>query len=303
MQPGDSIKTTDGTLDEIASAAQRPPLDLRLVLALAGDRPMNEREKQQAEKLQEERGETLFTDLLYALTRKQFPSRQAKTLWGDIGHHRTKLQKMLGRDPGVAVAAHDYLSNVTRLTSTMGMIEEHKLRALSAAASHDGLTGLYDKTTFSRLLREELNRQMRRKRPTTLLMADIDHFKKINDTFGHADGDMVIQQVADILRQQARTSDVVGRCGGEEFGVLMPEEELESGRTAAERIRLAVERHFHNTPYKATISIGVATYLGGDTIPAESAADEIARAADSALYEAKRTGRNRVSVATSAVAK
>jgi diguanylate cyclase (GGDEF)-like protein len=291
------VVKTEGTLDEIASTAQHPPLDLRLVLAMAGERPMNEREKQQAEKLQAERGEGLFTDLLYALTRKQFPSRQAKTLWGDIGHHRTRLQSMLGRDPGVAVAAHDYLSNVTRLTGTMGLIEENKLRALSAAASHDGLTGLYDKATFSRLLREEINRQSRRKRPTTLLMADIDHFKKINDTFGHADGDTVIQQVADILRQQARTSDVVGRCGGEEFGVMMPEEELDAGRTAAERIRLAIERHFHNTPYKATISIGVATYKGSD-IPPESAADELSRAADTALYQAKRAGRNRVSVAS-----
>lgn len=301
MQPTDNPANTmatqaEGTLDELASAAQRPPLDLRLVLALAGDRPMNEREKQQAEKLHEERGEGLFTDLLYALTRKQFPSRQAKILWGDIGNHRTKLAKLLGRDPGVGVAAHDFLSNVTRLTSSLGMIEEHKLRALSAAASHDGLTGLYDKATFSRLLREELNRQARRKRPCTLLMADIDHFKKINDTFGHADGDMVIQQVADILRQQARGSDVVGRCGGEEFGLIMPEEGTEAGRVAAERIRLAVERHFHNTPYKCTISLGVATVQGGD-LPPDAAADDLMRAADAALYAAKHAGRNRVSVA------
>jgi diguanylate cyclase (GGDEF)-like protein len=291
MQSGENLTAqaaAEGALDELAVTAQRPPLDLRLVLAMAGDRAMNEREKQQVEKLTGERGEGLFTDLLYALTRKQFPSRQAKTLWAEIGDHRGLLKKMLGRDPGVAVAAHDYLSNVSRLAGTLGMIEEQKLLTLTAAASRDGLTGLYDKATFTRLLKEELARQARRKRPTTLLLADIDHFKKLNDTHGHADGDMVLTQVAEILQQQARATDVVGRFGGEEFGVVMPEENAETGRVAAERMRAAVEKTFAATPYKVTLSFGIATAPGGEE------PDTLIRAADGALYAAKRAGRNRV---------
>lgn len=278
-------------MDAVAEFTRHMPLDLRLVMALAGERPMNAREEQAIEKLKTERGEGLFADMLYALTHKSFPSRQAKALWAEIGDHRHKLQKALGRDPGVTLATHDYLVNVTGMLRNAGMIEEQKFTTLATVASRDGLTGLYDKTTFARLLSDELARQARYGRPVTLIMVDIDHFKKLNDTFGHADGDLVLAQVAEIIAQQARSTDSCGRFGGEEFGVVLPEVDAVAGRLLAERIRGGVENGFAGTPYSVTVSVGIATGTPGVR------PDDLVRAADGALYEAKRAGRNRVMVA------
>jgi diguanylate cyclase (GGDEF)-like protein len=279
------------------SEISRPqPLDLRLVMGLAGDRELNAREQQTLEKITAERGESLFSDLLYTLTRKQFPSRQAKTVWADINTHRQQLKSQMGRDPGIAVAAHDYLSNLVGLIRGAGVIEEQKFRELASVASRDGLTGLYDKATFAQLLHDEMTRQARYGRPVTLVLIDIDHFKRLNDTFGHADGDVVLREVADTIQQQARTSDICGRFGGEEFAVLLPEVATDGGALFAERARRAVAEKFAATPYATTISVGVATAQPGIK------PDELVRAADGALYAAKHAGRNAVHFAAEVVA-
>jgi diguanylate cyclase (GGDEF)-like protein len=277
--------------DAAAEYTRQVPLDLRLVMALAGERELNARELQIVDKLKEERGEGLFSDMLYALTHKSFPSRQAKLLWGEIGDHRKKLEAALHRDPGVTLAAHDYLVNVSGLLKSAGLIEEQKFQALATNATRDGLTGLYDKTTFTRLMTDELARQARFGRPVTLVLVDIDHFKVLNDTFGHADGDVVLAQVAELIAQQARSTDSCGRFGGEEFGVVLPEVDTAAGRVLAERIRNSVEKGFNGTPYGVTVSVGVATGNSGVR------GDDLVRAADAALYEAKRSGRNCVRVA------
>ena len=286
--------TNDAAL--LADLTRPQPIDLRLVMGLAGDRELNAREQQTLDRLKAERGEGLFSDLLFTLTRKQFPSRQAKTVWADITTHRQALKKQLGRDPGVAVAAHDYLSNVAGLMRAAGVIEEQKYRELATTATRDGLTGLYDKATFAQLLRDELTRQARYGRPVTLVLMDLDHFKRINDTFGHADGDVVLHDVADTLQTQARTSDICGRFGGEEFAVILPEVATDGGALFAERVRKAVQERFAKTPYACTVSLGVATALPGIK------AEELVRAADSALYVAKHAGRNNVQVAPEVVA-
>lgn len=283
--------TPQQAVDPVTEYTRQVPLDLRLVMGLAGDRELNARELQIVEKLREERGEGLFSDMLYALTHKSFPSRQAKLLWGEIGDHRKKLETALHRDPGVTLAAHDYLVNVSGLLKGAGLIEEQKFQTLATNASRDGLTGLYDKTTFARLLQDELARQARFGRAVTLVLIDIDHFKRLNDTFGHADGDVVLAQVAEVIAQQARSTDSCGRFGGEEFGVVMPEVDTAAGGILAERIRSAVERVFADTPYGVTVSVGVATGNSGVR------ADDLVRAADAALYQAKDAGRNCVRVA------
>lgn len=281
--------------DVVAEFTRQQPLDLRLVMALAGERTMNAREQQMIDKLKQERGEGLFADMLYALTRKSFPTRQAKTLWAEIGDHRSKLQRLLSRDPGITLAAHDYLVNVSGILKSAGLIEEQKFQTLATFASRDGLTGLYDKTTFARLLTDELARQARFGRPVTLVLVDIDHFKKLNDTFGHADGDVVLAQVANLIAAQARSTDSCGRFGGEEFGIILPEVDAQAGNLLAERIRANVEKYFATTPYKVTVSIGVANGTPGVK------AEDLVRATDAALYQAKRKGRNRVCLAAEIV--
>lgn len=278
-------------MDAVAEFTRQTPLDLRLVMALAGERELNARELQTVDRLRQERGDGLFSDMLYALTRKSFPSKQAKLLWGEIGDHRKKLSDVLHRDPGVTLAAHDYLVNVSGLLKGAGLIEEQKFKTLATTASRDGLTGLFDKVTFTRLLQDELARQARFGRPVTLVLIDIDHFKQLNDTFGHADGDVVLAQVAEVIAGQARSTDSCGRFGGEEFGVVMPEVDTQAGRLLAERIRGSVEKAFAGTPYAVTVSLGVATGNSGVR------SDDLIRASDAALYEAKREGRNCVRVA------
>lgn len=287
-----SAETSNQTL---AETARQTPLELRLVLALAGERELNAREQAQVEKLQAERGEGLYADMMYALTHKSFPSKQAKMLWAEIGTHRAELLKKLGRDPGIPLAAHDYLTNVAGLMKHTGLIEEQKFNLLATTACRDGLTGLYDKATFTRLLSEELHRQTRSQRPVTLVLADIDYFKKLNDTFGHADGDAVLAKVAELIAQAARSTDICGRFGGEEFAVYLPEVGTEAGTRLAERIRASVEKEFAETPYQSTISLGVAAGPPGVVL------EDLVRAADAALYASKHAGRNRFSIAAEVV--
>jgi diguanylate cyclase (GGDEF)-like protein len=280
----------------VTEALHRTPLDLRLVMALAGGRAPNAREEQMMDKLKAERGDSLYSDMLYALTRHTFPTRQAITLWADIVKHREALKNTLGRDVGITVAAHDYVCNVSGLLRNMGLIEEGKFIQLTQVASHDGLTGLYDKMTFERILTEQLAIQARHKRPCTLVMADIDYFKKLNDTHGHADGDIVLAQVAKILAQHCRATDTPGRIGGEEFAVILPENDANGGMVFAERVRAAVQTYFTDTPYKVTISVGVAGITpAADTL--NQSKDILIRNADTALYVSKHSGRNRVSLA------
>jgi diguanylate cyclase (GGDEF)-like protein len=279
----------------LLETARQAPLELRLVLALAGERELNAREQAVVEKLQAERGEGLYADMLYALTHKSFPSKQAKMLWAEIGTHRASLLKKLGRDPGIPLAAHDYLTNIAGLMKHTGLIEEQKFNLLATTACRDGLTGLYDKTTFTRLLSEELHRQTRSQRPVTLVLADIDYFKKLNDTFGHADGDAVLAKVAELIAQAARSTDICGRFGGEEFAVYLPEVGTEAGARLAERIRASVAKEFAETPYQSTISLGVAAGPPGVGL------EDLVRAADAALYASKHAGRNRFSIAAEVV--
>lgn len=268
----------------------RAPLELRTVLALAGVRALNAREEQLLARVQAERGAGLWSDVLFALTRRYYPSKQARELWEGLLAHREALSKALGRDVGVVVAAHDYLANVAGVLRGAAMVEETAWLNLSQTAARDGLTGLYDKTTITRLLAEELGRQARHKRPVSLIVADIDHFKRLNDTYGHADGDAVLQQVANLLVQTARTTDVVGRFGGEEFVIILPETAMAEAQIAAERQRAAVEAWFAPTPYATTLSLGVATAVA----PMEPLA--LLKLADEALYDAKGSGRNCVKV-------
>lgn len=265
-------------------------LDLRLITALAGDRELNAREQGIVAKLKEERGESLYSDVLYTLTHKTFPSRQAKLVWQEIKAHRAHLTRLLKRDPGISVTAHDYLTNITQQLKNAAIIEESKFTTLRDVARRDGLTGLFDKASFLRHLDTEIERTQRYNTPLTLIMADIDHFKHLNDTFGHADGDIALTQVAHILQQSARATDTVARYGGEEFAVIMPGVTTKEALVYAERVRAAVEEAFKDT-FKTTISLGIAT------VSSENATrDSLVRKADEQLYKAKRNGRNQVSV-------
>lgn len=156
----------------------------------------------------------------------------------------------------------------------------------------DGLTGLYNKKTLTENLEKEFKRCKRYQRCLSVMMLDIDFFKKINDTYGHIVGDKVIVTIAEILKNYFRTSDFIARFGGEEFSVVLPETPLSSAHLTAERIRMAVSNIRINDSDRevtVTISIGVAAYS-----EEMSTFTQLLEKADEFLYRAKKNGRNRV---------
>ncbi len=165
---------------------------------------------------------------------------------------------------------------------------------LQQLALTDSLTGLFNRRALEQALDQEVTRQKRSRRPFSLMMIDVDHFKALNDAHGHAVGDVVLKGIARAVARTLRASDIVARVGGEEFVVLLLDTELPHATTAADKVRLSVgEQSFAGLPKsRVTISIGVASWpRHGDT------ADGVLAAADKALYAAKAAGRDRVCAA------
>jgi len=172
---------------------------------------------------------------------------------------------------------------------------------LAQLAVTDGLTGLYNHRHFHERLTLEVERSQRSGLPLSLLMLDVDHFKQFNDTFGHPSGDEVLRQLARVLGDTRRANDVVARYGGEEFAVILVDTPKFTAAKVAERVRERIyDNDFSEAAPRAgrlSVSIGVATFPddGADV-------EALVRSADTALYAAKRAGRNRVVLATETLA-
>jgi diguanylate cyclase (GGDEF)-like protein len=163
-----------------------------------------------------------------------------------------------------------------------------KSMELERASITDALTGLFNRRRLDQAFDYELVRASRYNVPLSVIIADIDRFKSINDTHGHQTGDQVLQKIADILRHGVRTVDTVGRWGGEEFLIICPETDLEGARALAEKLRGLIEEATFPAVGRNTTSFGIADYHVDETLK-----DLVARA-DAALYRAKVGGRNRV---------
>ncbi|HEY6156912.1 MAG TPA: GGDEF domain-containing protein [Gemmatimonadales bacterium] len=159
---------------------------------------------------------------------------------------------------------------------------------LELLATHDPLTTVLNARAFASQVAQELGRNRRYGRPLALIYLDLDDFKKVNDAHGHATGDAVLRLVADAMRSAVRQSDFVGRLGGDEFGVLMPETDGSVAHSVANRLAGGIRTVFRGTP-SVTASIGVVAVTG-----TEAGSDELLRKADQAMYEAKRAGKDRV---------
>lgn len=171
------------------------------------------------------------------------------------------------------------------------LVMRRMVAELEHLSSHDSLTRLYNRRAFELRAAHEITASERNGLPLGLLLVDIDHFKRVNDRFGHATGDSALRLVAERLAGAARRSDVLARLGGEEFGVLLPATDAAGIRQAAERLRLAVESEpmsCSDVRLPVTISIGASMRLTG-----EADAEAMLRRADQALYRAKAEGRNR----------
>jgi diguanylate cyclase (GGDEF)-like protein len=163
------------------------------------------------------------------------------------------------------------------------------------------LTGIANRRHWDWRLAEEIARAQRYRYPVAVLMVDIDHFKRVNDTHGHQVGDEVLRQVAERLRSTLRRTDFLARYGGEEFGIIAPQTALEAAKVLAERLRRAIAREpiqvNNELSIPLTISVGVAVFPEHG----QNESDLVA-AADAALYRAKQDGRNCVRVAEAPIA-
>ena len=176
------------------------------------------------------------------------------------------------------------------------LLQAHQ--ALQFEAAHDPLTGLWNRGAILNLLRRETELHQRTGSALGVMMIDLDHFKEINDSFGHLIGDTVLQEVAHRLRTAVRSYDYIGRYGGEEFLILLPSCSPDDLMASAERLRIAANEPIIQTaigPIAPTISIGIVSAIPMASDPAEYEA--LLRASDLALYRAKANGRNQVEIA------
>ena len=190
---------------------------------------------------------------------------------------------------GQSSAALASMLAVALLWGTLSGIVHCMVGRMRTASQTDGMTGLWDHATFWRLAQAEHERGIRHDRCYSVLMLDLDHFKKVNDEHGHRAGDAVLAVVARTLIERTRVSDLVARYGGEEFVVLLPETDRAGAALVAESIRAIIAAA--DTPVPVTVSIGVASSREAPAGP-----EEVVQAADQALYEAKQAGRNTVVV-------
>jgi two-component system cell cycle response regulator len=154
----------------------------------------------------------------------------------------------------------------------------------------DALTGIPNRLKFNDIIGREISRARRHGTPLTLIMFDIDHFKRINDTYGHRAGDIVLQELTGLIAAYIRKEDLFARWGGEEFIIILTSCGQDGGRVLAERFRLRVEQNTFSVAKKVTCSFGVAQLLP------EEDENALIHRVDQALYSAKKGGRNRVEV-------
>lgn len=192
----------------------------------------------------------------------------------------------------------DELEQLANTINWMAENLEENQRALTEMATIDGLTGVFNRREFNRRLTIEIERSLREGHPVSLLMVDIDHFKKINDIYGHQSGDDALRHISRLIKQEVRPGDLPARYGGEEFAVILPYANSTEAFAVAERLRILIENQDISIQNNLN-KIRITASLGCSTFPVDAQTENaLMTEADSALYRAKETGRNRVCTAT-----
>jgi diguanylate cyclase (GGDEF)-like protein len=288
--------TAGGERRSVTALRLSDELRKRLHALLANDRCDGDRLMTRLRELRKAEGIRACSAALSVLAHLEIPEVQAERLLVDLLRHRAKVTLALGRDPGLRVAAIDYLPNVNKLLANPAVVESSELERTERSAVTDSLTRLYNRRHFGRALALEVRRSHRYSLQLSLLMLDLDAFKRLNDRHGHLFGDLVLQRVGQELRRVVRDADSPCRYGGEEFAVILPETDRLGGLAVAERIRECILRSFAERSVggkhvEVTLSGGIASF----PVDGEEAQALIARA-DQALYLAKRLGKNRISL-------
>ena len=248
---------------------------------IEGGRNIDREMQQQVADLQETVAQSVdLSDLKFAITNRLTLIQER------LRGHRGDTEQLV----------HEFERRIALLTSQLGEMEQERGRLQEtvekarAEAFTDALTGLSNRHAFDRRLQEEYARWSRYGNPLSMIVIDVDHFKKVNDTYGHLAGDKVLHVIGAHLKNSTRTIDFTARFGGEEFVVLLPDTDIGGAKSVAEKIRQAVEQkpfRSGSSRVNITVSCGVASFQQGDGRKAPF------ERADEALYLAKRNGRNR----------
>jgi diguanylate cyclase (GGDEF)-like protein len=231
-----------------------------------------------------------FSELLFRMTHEIYTEKKATDLWFKIIAHRESLKKSLNRDTGMLVAALDYLANISGDLSNPKIIDDLRLEEAAEMATRDSLTGLYLRGVFEFFLEKMVLEHRRYGKAISLILLDIDDFKKVNDNYGHQAGDAVLSRIGKMIIKSIRNFDFPARYGGEEIVIIFPGTPIDKAAVLADRLRKYLNRSFLKIGPTVMVSIGVSCIHEPDIITAA----ELIREADKALYNAKRSGKNKV---------
>ncbi len=241
-----------------------------------------------AETLYSSGEKNIYARLIHVMCHLRLNATEAKRTWESILKHRDELEDKLGRKTGFRVALLDYFVNESRELKNPKVIEIHVYAETARQAAIDELTGVFNRRFFDNAIERELKQASRRGREFSLLILDIDNFKRVNDTHGHTTGDAVISALGKLLRRSIRSEDTPCRIGGEEFAVIFPETGPEGAMVVSEKIRSEFAK-LRIASTDLSLSGGLATFPGDGKTAAE-----LMDRADQMLYFAKYSGKNRV---------
>ncbi len=241
--------------------------------------------------IQKSDSEQFFSTYMKLLCEIDMDEEEAKYHYKQIQHHEAKLERAAGRTLGFRVAMLDYLLNINPKLECPKIIEFSTYTTMLAQTTLDGLTGVFNRRYFDNQLCIEINRSKRYNHTFSLLLLDIDDFKKVNDTYGHTAGDHVLEEFAGILKNHLRSEDIAARYGGEEFTLLLPQTDLKGAKIFAERLLEKAGDFLYSGGIRVTFSGGIANY------PHHGISEkELIETADKGLYESKLRGKNRITV-------
>jgi diguanylate cyclase (GGDEF)-like protein len=236
-------------------------------------------------------GNFAYADFFRMFCDLELTEEQARDIFYNITDHTEALSQTLRRKIGFRVGMVDYLLNIQPAFACPRVIEFDRYEEILSQCSRDPLTGVLNRRHFEYLSEKELMRSKRYGYPLSVVFFDLDDFKKVNDSFGHAAGDLVLKGMAEKLKNSLRSEDAAARFGGEEFVMLLPQTDLPGAQIIAERILSSVRSSEFADGIRVTFSGGVACFpRHGDTI------QELLEYADKGLYEAKIRGKNRITV-------
>jgi diguanylate cyclase (GGDEF)-like protein len=267
-----------------------------LVALLDEDSHNEQRILERLSQIRSETGIEVHAALLLILTHLTMDEEEAKRHWNAVLQHRIHLIARVGREVGLRVAAFDYFVNVNRKLTRPRIIEMSVFEEAERSSSQDALTGLVNPRGFKASLQRELRRSKRFELELCLLFMDLDNFREVNERHGELVGDILLKEVAILIKNKIRDIDVAARWSGEEFALLLPETDRMGAYLVAERIRREIERHFlrrdvDGKPIQLTLSVGIAKYPDDSTM-----GERLMVRAEEALYQAKARGPNTVAV-------